>query len=83
MHQQAPYIERQEDIRDFCQYGVFWGEVVQYVGLFYNFEGIVPRCFWRFFLSSFLSLFFLFSFSFLSLTATHFPSPLFLSFFSC
>jgi hypothetical protein len=31
MYQQAPYVELQGDIQDFCWYGVYWGKVVQYV----------------------------------------------------
>lgn len=31
MYQQAPYVQSPEDIRDFCWYGIFWGEVMQYV----------------------------------------------------
>lgn len=76
MYQQAPYIERQEDIRDFCQYGVFWGEVVQYVGLFYDFEGIVPRCFSSFFspLSSLFSFSYGYSFFLLLCSSLFFPA---------
>ncbi|KAM0263355.1 hypothetical protein ACHAQJ_001211 [Trichoderma viride] len=30
MYQQAPYLELEDDIRDLCQYAVFWGKVVHH-----------------------------------------------------